>query len=80
MSQRSGLLEWCEGTVPMGDYLIAPGRGAHEKYRPQDLRAKDCRGALNVRTNRGWASDGRVTQNINWLEYDKFGRILTEMI
>ncbi|XP_047544765.1 serine-protein kinase ATM isoform X2 [Vanessa atalanta] len=45
MSKRSGVLQWCEGTMPMGAYLV----NAHTKYRPQDItpsaartKLKDC--------------------------------------
>ncbi|CAG2191704.1 ATM [Mytilus edulis] len=48
LSQMSGLLEWCEGTMPIGEYLVAssPGDekpGAHYRYRPDDYPAIDCR-------------------------------------
>ncbi|XP_064597040.1 serine-protein kinase ATM-like [Liolophura sinensis] len=47
LSQRSGLLEWCEGTQPLGEYLIgnqdSSVKGAHARYRPYDLAAIDCR-------------------------------------
>ncbi|KAK3593829.1 hypothetical protein CHS0354_011431 [Potamilus streckersoni] len=47
LSQRSGILEWCEGTQPFGEYLIgnpATGvTGAHPRYRPQDWSSMDCR-------------------------------------
>ncbi|KAK2185679.1 hypothetical protein NP493_226g01000 [Ridgeia piscesae] len=43
LSQRSGLLEWCEGTIPLGSYLCGGVNGAHERYRPQDLTACKCR-------------------------------------
>ncbi|XP_039752989.1 serine-protein kinase ATM isoform X2 [Pararge aegeria] len=45
MSRRSGVLEWCVGTMPIGAYLGT----AHTKYRPQDIsptaarsKLKDC--------------------------------------
>lgn len=47
LSQRSGLLEWCEGTVPMGEYLIG-SNGAHQRYRPDDMRALECRKRMQV--------------------------------
>ena len=50
LSQRSGILEWCEGTVPMGEYLIG-GDGAHPRYRPNDWKAIDCRRAMSIRQN-----------------------------
>ncbi|XP_054470748.1 LOW QUALITY PROTEIN: serine-protein kinase ATM [Anoplopoma fimbria] len=31
-SQRSGVLEWCSGTVPIGEFLV----DAHKRFRPQD--------------------------------------------
>ncbi|KAJ7995488.1 hypothetical protein DPEC_G00245090 [Dallia pectoralis] len=38
-SQRSGVLEWCSGTVPIGDFLL----DAHKRYRPQDWIGLACR-------------------------------------
>ncbi|KAK7494518.1 hypothetical protein BaRGS_00014171, partial [Batillaria attramentaria] len=47
LSQRSGLLEWCEGTQPIGEYLVGnpgnKGSGAHARYRPKDWGYLDCR-------------------------------------
>ena len=48
LSQRSGILEWCEGTVPMGEYLIGGVNSAHERYRPDDWKAADCRRSMSV--------------------------------
>ena len=48
LSQRSGVLEWCEGTLPMGEYLIGVN-GAHQRYRPDDWKALDCRKVMLVR-------------------------------
>ena len=52
LSRRSGLLQWCEGTQPIGDYLIGSpgvrGSGAHAKYRPNDITAMDCRRKMMV--------------------------------
>ncbi|XP_045153674.1 serine-protein kinase ATM [Echinops telfairi] len=42
LSQRSGVLEWCTGTVPIGDFLVHSEDGAHKRYRPQDLSAYQC--------------------------------------
>ncbi|XP_052812043.1 serine-protein kinase ATM-like isoform X2 [Mya arenaria] len=42
LSQRSGLLEWCEGTQPIGEYLIG-SKGAHARYRPHDWPHMECR-------------------------------------
>jgi len=53
LSQCSGLLEWCEGTLPLGEYLMGGSSGdeavgAHRKYRPQDQSARDCRNQMGV--------------------------------
>lgn len=42
-SQRSGVLEWCSGTVPIGDFLADPNRGAHKRFRPRDWTNLACR-------------------------------------
>ncbi|XP_030632937.1 serine-protein kinase ATM isoform X2 [Chanos chanos] len=42
-SQRSGVLEWCTGTVPIGEFLVDPQKGAHKRYRPQDWTNLACR-------------------------------------
>lgn len=47
LSQRSGLLEWCEGTISIGDYLVgattAPNDGAHSRYNPNDWTNGECK-------------------------------------
>uniref|UniRef100_A0AAR2J5U2 non-specific serine/threonine protein kinase n=1 Tax=Pygocentrus nattereri TaxID=42514 RepID=A0AAR2J5U2_PYGNA len=42
-SQRSGVLEWCSGTVPIGEFLVDPQKGAHKRFRPQDWTNLSCR-------------------------------------
>ncbi|XP_029417756.1 serine-protein kinase ATM isoform X1 [Nannospalax galili] len=42
LSQRSGVLEWCIGTVPIGEYLVNNEEGAHTRYRPNDFSAIHC--------------------------------------
>uniref|UniRef100_A0A8C5DF41 non-specific serine/threonine protein kinase n=1 Tax=Gouania willdenowi TaxID=441366 RepID=A0A8C5DF41_GOUWI len=42
-SQCSGVLEWCSGTMPIGEYLIDTSKGAHKRFRPQDLTSLECR-------------------------------------
>lgn len=37
MARRSGLIEWCEGTIPLGDWLANEITGAHQRYHPTDL-------------------------------------------
>lgn len=47
LSQRSGLVEWCEGTISIGDYLIgtttALHEGAHSRYNPNDWSNGECK-------------------------------------
>ncbi|KAM3964649.1 serine/threonine-protein kinase tefu [Aphomia sociella] len=45
MSRRSGVLEWCEGTIPIGVYLTG-NNGAHARYRPQDITSLVARQKL----------------------------------
>ncbi|KAF1393857.1 hypothetical protein PFLUV_G00020400 [Perca fluviatilis] len=42
-SQRSGVLEWCSGTVPIGEFLVDPNKGAHKRFRPRDWTNLACR-------------------------------------
>ncbi|XP_007447277.1 PREDICTED: serine-protein kinase ATM isoform X2 [Lipotes vexillifer] len=42
LSQRSGVLEWCTGTVPIGEFLVNNESGAHKRYRPKDFSAYQC--------------------------------------
>ncbi|XP_070761541.1 serine-protein kinase ATM isoform X3 [Enoplosus armatus] len=42
-SQRSGVLEWCSGTVPIGEFLVDPSKGAHKRFRPGDWTNLACR-------------------------------------
>ncbi|XP_037122890.1 serine-protein kinase ATM [Syngnathus acus] len=42
-SQCSGVLEWCSGTVPLGEFLANPIKGAHKRYRPKDASNLACR-------------------------------------
>ncbi|XP_078699305.1 serine-protein kinase ATM-like [Branchiostoma floridae x Branchiostoma belcheri] len=45
MSKQSGLVQWCEGTMSIGDYLIGNTRkpGAHVRYYPRDWDPGHCR-------------------------------------
>ena len=54
LSQRSGLVEWCEQTTPLGNYLIGTqGKdlGAHGKYHPKDWSPMECRKHMQVNVN-----------------------------
>ncbi|XP_057606316.1 serine-protein kinase ATM isoform X6 [Hippopotamus amphibius kiboko] len=42
LSQRSGVLEWCTGTVPIGEFLVNNESGAHKRYRPKDFSSCQC--------------------------------------
>ena len=50
LSQRSGIVEWCENTVPLGEYLIGVRGigGAHTRYHPTDWTAAECRKKITV--------------------------------
>jgi len=37
MTSASGILEFCQGTMPLGEYLTENGGGAHKKYHPQSI-------------------------------------------
>lgn len=47
-SQKSGVLEWCSGTVPLGHFLVDPDQGAHRRFRPQDWSSLSCRRKMMV--------------------------------
>lgn len=47
LSKRSGILEWCQNTIPIGNYLVF-GEKAHEKYRPKDWQPTICRQKLTA--------------------------------
>ncbi|KAM6290797.1 serine-protein kinase ATM [Porphyrio hochstetteri] len=42
LSQRSGVLEWCSGTTPIGEFLVNVEEGAHKRYRPKDYSSNEC--------------------------------------
>ncbi len=50
-SPASGLLEWCEDTTPVGEYLLGGGRrtgGAHGRYhQPGQLTFSDAMAQYN---------------------------------
>eukprot|EP00058_Branchiostoma_floridae_P018807 XP_002604296.1 hypothetical protein BRAFLDRAFT_88585 [Branchiostoma floridae] len=50
MSKQSGLVQWCEGTMSVGDYLIGTSRkpGAHVRYYPRDWQPGDCRKRIHA--------------------------------
>ncbi|KAH8369440.1 hypothetical protein KR009_011024 [Drosophila setifemur] len=47
LSMRSGILEWCNNSIPVGIYLVGDGKGgAHLRYRPKDMNNLKCRSLL----------------------------------
>lgn len=50
LSKRSGILEWCSNTMPLGDYLSGSKNkpGAHERYFPTDWKPQKCREIMRV--------------------------------
>ncbi|KYO44923.1 serine-protein kinase ATM isoform X2 [Alligator mississippiensis] len=46
LSQRSGVLEWCSGTTPIGEFLVNPQEGAHSRYRPKDYSSFQAHKAM----------------------------------
>ncbi|KAK4474472.1 hypothetical protein MN116_001623, partial [Schistosoma mekongi] len=48
MAQRSGVIEWCEDTVPLGDWLTSERTGAHQRYRPHDMSPMQAKQRLAV--------------------------------
>ena len=53
LSQRSGILEWCENTLPLKDFLVGQDNqsGAHKRYYPEDYSASKCRELLKSSVN-----------------------------
>lgn len=47
---RSGILEWVENSMPIGEYLVGNGKaGAHALYaKPSDYTSTVCRNKLKV--------------------------------
>lgn len=47
LSPNTGILEWVENTIPIGEYLIGNPRnqknGAHVRYRPNDKSSDQCK-------------------------------------
>jgi len=52
-SQQSGIAEWCENTMSLGDYLVGKNSnaGAHQKYRPDDMLPSEARRLIKVFIN-----------------------------
>ncbi|GLG95164.1 Serine/threonine-protein kinase ATM [Gryllus bimaculatus] len=50
LSQRSGIIEWCENTIPILMYLTGSDHrsGAHRKYYPNDKPSMQCRETMRT--------------------------------
>ena len=47
LAPTAGLLQWVDGTMPLSSYLIGPN-GAHERYRPHDMKNHAARRAMEA--------------------------------
>ncbi|XP_067946103.1 serine-protein kinase ATM-like isoform X2 [Watersipora subatra] len=57
LSQRSGLLEWCEGTTPVGIWLgSTTAKGAHTRYHPEAWSVSKCREKMKA-FKRSWSDE-----------------------
>ncbi|XP_061389717.1 serine/threonine-protein kinase ATM [Musca vetustissima] len=78
LSTRSGLLEWCQNTMPIGMYLVE----AHKKYRPNDYTVMRCRqlshGQLKSNPEKRYETYTHITKNIqpvfHYFFYEKFSK------
>ncbi|XP_075254052.1 uncharacterized protein LOC142345693 [Convolutriloba macropyga] len=50
LAPSSGILQWCENTTTLADYLIGnsrhPKKGAHYRFRPNDMKLSECHDKL----------------------------------
>ena len=46
LTRRTGILEWVNDTLPLGDYLTQGKHSAHIRLRPRDWTPMDCRQKL----------------------------------
>ncbi|CAH8669060.1 unnamed protein product [Heterobilharzia americana] len=53
VSQRCGVIEWCEGTVPLGEWLANERSGAHQRYRPRDMFPNQAKQRLAAVRDKG---------------------------
>ncbi|XP_015117607.1 serine-protein kinase ATM [Diachasma alloeum] len=51
LSQQSGVLQWCDNTIPMSSVLLGPD-GLHERYHERDWKPEKCRAMVeNAKNN-----------------------------
>ncbi len=61
LSQRSGVLEWCENTTPLGEYLLL----AHRRHRPQDISPQRARKEQEeIQKARGATADDKLRRYV----------------
>ncbi|VDO16072.1 unnamed protein product [Rodentolepis nana] len=70
LARRSGLIEWCEGTIPLGDWLANENTGAHQRYHPTDLSPNQAKlklaGARDKPPERRMAIFSEICSKIRW--------------
>lgn len=66
-SQRSGVLEWCSGTMPIGEFLVDPAKGAHKRFRPQDWSNLASRNKMTVQLRHSDAEWQTQLRTFLWL-------------
>nr|XP_045624832.1 serine-protein kinase ATM-like isoform X1 [Procambarus clarkii]XP_045624833.1 serine-protein kinase ATM-like isoform X1 [Procambarus clarkii] len=66
LSQKSGLIQWCNNTQAFGEYLIGTNKkgGAHKLYYPEDYTASACRERMNSVKERSFQDRFNVFQDI----------------
>lgn len=69
-SRRSGILEWCDNTTTVGNYLIGiqsggkASLGAHRRLRPQDWTSSKCLAEMQIVDTAGDAEKLQSFNNI----------------
>ncbi len=56
LSQRSGILEWCDNTTPLGEYLI----NAHIEHRPDDISPQDARRQMEAMQKSRMSTEDKI--------------------
>lgn len=69
LSQRSGVLEWCSGTTPIGEFLVNIEEGAHKRYRPKDYSGYQCHKTMMVSQNNGSNQPNKKTPELAHILY-----------
>lgn len=59
LSQKSGVIEWCDNTIPLGEWLVGDNGGAHSKYNKNDMLFSDCRRLLHNATDNSTTKQSR---------------------